>query len=205
MDSKFNIRQLKGHLSMINAWIRSKHINPRVLFIITGIASTVWFLSRVIPKPSRAYYPCVRAAAPVMSGFIIYLLSVGGISIALRKTFRSLHSARLLSTSVWLIITAIMLGISLTSDLSVSTASVLPATGPEDGPNMPFGKGNGIKPGLVIWSWNPAATNENCKNIIDNGDWYFNPINADQKVISEMVSASVKKLGGKSDLKKSWN
>ncbi|MBK8884356.1 MAG: DUF362 domain-containing protein [Bacteroidales bacterium] len=70
---------------------------------------------------------------------------------------------------------------------------------------MPFGKGNGIKPGLVIWSWNPAATNENCKNIIDNGDWYFNPINADQKVISEMVSASVKKLGGKSDLKKSWN
>ena len=59
---------------------------------------------------------------------------------------------------------------------------------------MPFGKGQGINPGQVIWAWNPAATNENCKNVIDNGDWYFNPVNADQKVISEMVSASVKKI-----------
>ncbi len=46
----------------------------RISFILTGIASTVWFLIRVIPKPSRATYPCMRAAAPIMSGFVIYIL-----------------------------------------------------------------------------------------------------------------------------------
>ena len=70
---------------------------------------------------------------------------------------------------------------------------------------MPFGKGNGINPGRVIWAWNPAATNENCKNVIENNDWYFNPVNADQKIISDMVSESIKKISGKSDLKHSWN
>jgi hypothetical protein len=70
---------------------------------------------------------------------------------------------------------------------------------------MPVGKGDGINPGRVIWAWNPASTNENCKNIIDNGDWYFSPANTDQKVISDMVSESVKKISGKSDLKKAWN
>jgi hypothetical protein len=70
---------------------------------------------------------------------------------------------------------------------------------------MPFGKGNGIDPGRVIWAWNPDATNENCKNVIDNGDWYFNPVNADQKIIGKMVSESVKKISGKSNLKLAWN
>jgi hypothetical protein len=69
---------------------------------------------------------------------------------------------------------------------------------------MPIGQGYGIYPGRVIWAWNPEATNENCKNVIENGDWYFNPVNADQKVISSMVLESVKKISGKSDLKRAW-
>jgi hypothetical protein len=33
-------------------------------------------------------------------------------------------------------------------------------TGPEDGPNQPFGEAKGINPGRVVWVWNPDATNE---------------------------------------------
>ena len=40
-----------------------------------GLSSTLWFLIRVIPKPSRAYYPCMQAAAPMMSAFVTYMLS----------------------------------------------------------------------------------------------------------------------------------
>jgi hypothetical protein len=29
----------------------------------SGLASLIWFLVRVVPKPSRASYPCQRAAA----------------------------------------------------------------------------------------------------------------------------------------------
>jgi hypothetical protein len=178
---------------------------PRLLFFIMGIASTVWFLIRVIPKPSRASYPCVRAAAPIMSGFILYLISLGGITLALRKAWRSMNSAKYFTTSIWLAFTGFLLLVSLTSDLSVSTAISISITGPEDSPNIPIGQGYGIYPGRVIWAWNPDATNENCKNVIDNGDWYFNPVNADQKVISSMVSEAVKKISGKSDLKWAWN
>jgi hypothetical protein len=46
--------------------IGSIKIPGKILFIIMGVASTLWFLIRVIPKPQRAAYPCMRAAAPVM-------------------------------------------------------------------------------------------------------------------------------------------
>jgi uncharacterized membrane protein YuzA (DUF378 family) len=38
----------------------------KIVFIVLGISSTIWFLVRVIPKPQRATYPCMRAAAPIM-------------------------------------------------------------------------------------------------------------------------------------------
>jgi hypothetical protein len=192
-------------LENMNKWLNNKHIKLRIPFYILGISSTVWFLVRVIPKPSRAAYPCMRTAAPVMSGFIIYILSLGGISLTLRNARKSIRSYRYLITSGWLALTAFLLVVSLTSDLSVSKALVLSPTSPVDGPNAPIGKGNGINPGRVIWAWNPAATNENCKNVIDNDDFYFNPVNVDQKVISDMVSGSVRKISGKSDLKNGWN
>ena len=31
-----------------------KRIPPKVAFYLVGITSTIWFLVRVIPKPSRA-------------------------------------------------------------------------------------------------------------------------------------------------------
>ena len=51
----------------------ARHHRPRLkwLTILAGLASLIWFLVRVIPKPSRASYPCQRAAAPLASGFVI--------------------------------------------------------------------------------------------------------------------------------------
>jgi uncharacterized protein (DUF362 family) len=61
--------------------------------ILIGALSTIWFLVRVIPKPSRALYPCQRAAFPLASSFIIWLLgsiiSVGIIKRAKRGFFTS--------------------------------------------------------------------------------------------------------------------
>lgn len=57
-----------------------KKNRTKFIFIISGILSLAWFLIRVIPKPSRASYPCQRAAFPVASAFIIWLTgAVGGI------------------------------------------------------------------------------------------------------------------------------
>jgi hypothetical protein len=192
-------------LARIDKWLKNRNLPPKILFILMGIVSTIWVLIRVIPKPSRAAYPCMRAAAPVMSAFIVYLLSLGGITFSMRKLKRDFKSSNFLLTAVWLLLAGIFLLSALTSDISESAASVANPTGPEDGPNTPVGKGVGINPGMVTWAWNPAATNENCKNVIDNEDWYYNAVNADQKVISSMVAGSVLRLSGKSDLKKAWN
>ncbi len=187
-------------------WLEEKHIPPGILFIIMGIASSVWFLIRVIPKPSRATYPCIQVAAPIMSGFIIYLLSLGGITFLLRKTWRNLIRAKYLAAAGLLISSVIILIINLATDSSVTYAAYTGGPfGPEDGANMPMGKPLGLNPGRVIWAWNPDATNENCKNVIENNDWYFNTVNADQKVINNMVSESILKITGKSNLKQAWD
>ncbi|MDH4239188.1 MAG: hypothetical protein OEW48_06465, partial [Phycisphaerae bacterium] len=47
------------------------------LFPVVGLVSLIWFLIRVVPKPSRATYPCQRAAFPLASGFIIWLFGLG--------------------------------------------------------------------------------------------------------------------------------
>ncbi len=42
----------------------------KVVVAATGLLALAWFLIRVIPKPSRALYPCQRAAFPLASAFI---------------------------------------------------------------------------------------------------------------------------------------
>ena len=87
---KFDISKLNGKVGQIRDWLKRHHFPIKAIFIITGISSTIWFLIRVIPKPSRASYPCMQVAAPVMSGFIVYLLSLTGITIALRKAKKNI-------------------------------------------------------------------------------------------------------------------
>ena len=45
----------------------------RLSAAIVGLSALVWFLLRVIPKPSRATYPCQRAAFPIASAFVVWL------------------------------------------------------------------------------------------------------------------------------------
>jgi hypothetical protein len=40
----------------------------RILAAVAGLVALTWFLVRVIPKPSRASYPCQRAAFPLATG-----------------------------------------------------------------------------------------------------------------------------------------
>ncbi|HCU20184.1 MAG: hypothetical protein A2X05_05045 [Bacteroidetes bacterium GWE2_41_25] len=202
---KSNLLKLQIMLIKLWEWLRKKHFCDRVILITIGIASTGWFLLRVIPKPSRASYPCMRAVSPFMSGFVLYLLSLGGISIILKRLGKSLIRYNFLSSLFLVVLLFLFTGINITSDTSVTSAQTAQLTGPQDGPNVPVGTGRGVKPGLVIWAWNPEATNENCRNVVDNNDWFFTPENTDTEIVSKMVSDAVKKLGGSSDLKKSWN
>jgi hypothetical protein len=67
---------------------------------LTGLVSLVWFLVRVIPKPSRATYPCQRMAAPLASGFVVWLLGIVGSSLAYRRARQLLSQSRYLMAAV---------------------------------------------------------------------------------------------------------
>ena len=204
-QSKISISKLSIKYGVVKMWLKKQNFSGKVMIFVLGIVSTAWFLCRVIPKPSRASYPCVRAVAPFMSGFVLYLLSLGGISLILKRLGKSLARPSSLSSLLLVLLLFLFIGINITSDTSVTTAQTAVLTGPQDGPNAPVGKGRGVKPGHVVWVWNPDATNENCKNVVRNNDWFFSDENTDGKIVSDMVSDAIKKLGGSADLKKSWD
>jgi hypothetical protein len=176
------------------------HFSGKAGIILLGIASTVWFLVRVIPKPSRAAYPCMRAAAPLMSGFVVYLLSLGSIAIAFRKVRQNWLRARYLAVIAFVLVALASLFVSLSVRTRESFADNPVKTGPDDGPNQPMGKGVGVKPGRVIWVWDPKATNANCINAFD----LHKPENTNQGVVNRMVADAVMKLGDQTNLGKSW-
>ena len=100
--------------------IKQKHKKLWGLWLLpfTGLAALIWFLVRVIPKPSRATYPCQQVAFPLASGFIIWLTGTLGSIAAFRKAQNYLTKTRyvLAAMSVFIGIFFIWLIISNTAE-----------------------------------------------------------------------------------------
>jgi hypothetical protein len=197
--------RFKAGINKVADWMKENSFPPRLLLIVLGILSTIWFLVRVVPKPSRATYPCMQVAAPIMSGFIVYLLSLGGITLALRKARQNILKGRYIATGLFLLIITGGLIFTLTSGSQNSFGGDLSERGPEDGPNQPFGTGMGVNPGRVVWVWNPEATNENCLNTFESKDYYFKPENTNKDVVATMIRSALTKLSGKKSIPEAWD
>lgn len=66
----------------------------RWILPITGLSAFVWFLVRVVPKPSRATYPCQRVAMPLASGFVAWLAGLAVSVFACKKAKQLLKESR---------------------------------------------------------------------------------------------------------------
>ena len=167
-----------------------------------GITSTIWFLIRVVPKPSRASYPCMRTAAPIMSAFVIYLTSLISAGLLLKLSNRNFRKSRYMA-GIALFFAAILLsGIGLSSNPQTLSAGIDTALAIHTA-NEPMGEGIGVKPGRVVWVWDADATNEDCTNAYD--DAYFYPGNNNQVVIDRMVSDVLQKLTGAENDSAAWS
>lgn len=177
----------------------------KIAFIVMGVGSTIWFLIRVIPKPSRAGYPCMRAAAPIMSGFVIYLLGLGGSALLFKRAFRKMKEAKYLAAAVAFLGFILVVAAFNFKDAQNSYAvAKLVYSDLPDGANHPMGVGQGIFPGRVIWEWNTAATNENCANT-GLSNCFFQAKNNNQDTINAMANNTIKKLSGKKTVKEGWD
>jgi len=79
-------RRLPAFITRFSALLAEIKISSRAVFIVIGVLSTAWFLVRVLPKPSRASYPCMRAAYPFMSGLFVYLLGLAATLLAFARS-----------------------------------------------------------------------------------------------------------------------
>jgi uncharacterized protein (DUF362 family) len=78
------------------AWVK------KLMLPVIGLLSFAWFAVRVIPKPSRAMYPCQRAAFPLASAFVIWLVGLGTTSLLLSRSrlLGALKSGRNVATAL---------------------------------------------------------------------------------------------------------
>jgi len=161
---------------------------------ITGFLALIWFLVRVIPKPSRALYPCQRLAMPLASGFVAWLLGLGVSIAAFRKAKTSLAGRR-----YGLALIALAIGIGAIW-VTLSTTSDSPALAKPD-PLAPIGQAKGIHPGRVVWVHDPDATNWEGPG---HGH-LWQPEHTSQAVCDEMMSKAIRTLTGASDDATAWD
>jgi uncharacterized protein (DUF362 family) len=172
----------------------------KLYFHLLGLGALIWFLVRVIPKPSRATYPCMRAAFPMASAFVVYLLGLTTSAFAMVKAKKHWKNARYWAGATFLI-AAVISGFVV---VQAERPHVYANSFYLDAPNQPIGSGQGIFPGRVVWSWNLDATNENCKN--DKfGDAYYLPKNSNMDVIQSMADQSLLSLTGQPSISEAWN
>jgi uncharacterized protein (DUF362 family) len=179
----------------------------KIFVILTGFAATLWFLIRVIPKPDRASYPCQRAAFPLASVFVLWVLSLFALKPAVNKIAAVFKRSLWISTSL---IFFIFSGYLLWTIAIFNSKSMADVVDPEayykfvsQPSNNPIGEAKGIFPGRVIWSHNPKATKWQGNWKQDSDQWWLDK-NTDQKLIEEMLVKTITQLTGEKDLKNAW-
>ena len=186
------LKKLKGHKLFI-----------KLSFFVLGISSTAWFLIRVIPKPSRAAYPCMQATAPVMSAFVLYLLSLtAGVSAWVKaKTFIKNRKYGYATLFVLIALTcAAIFTVQNSSTLYAEYKATIDPPKMMTGKNVPVGEAKGIFPGRVVWVHNPGVSNWDGTT----GLWFEDRWNSQEKAV-KMVTDALYNLTGVTNEKKAWN
>ena len=151
MISEERIQRLPEGIKKCLMLLRKIRVPGIIIYVIISVLASIWFLVRVVPKPSRATYPCMQVAAPIMSGFIIWILALMCPAFAFKKVKRKLFEAKYLAASVFLI-----LGIAAATVFVTKSAGEAKAGNPGIWykPNQPLGVAKGIFPGRVAWGHN---------------------------------------------------
>lgn len=162
---------------------------------LLGFLALVWFLVRVIPKPSRAAYPCQRAPFPLASAFVLWIVGLWSSGSLLSRS-RKLLSGRRWAAALACSVLAVIVGAG-----SLLLQPGTPSLAARDPVNWPVGEARGIHPGRVVWYHDPEATDWEGPG---DGHWW-SPEHTDQTVVDEMLSSTVRLLTGQADEAAAWD
>jgi hypothetical protein len=165
------------------------------LFPLGGLLALTWFLIRVIPKPSRATYPCQRAAFPLASGFVVWLTGAIGSIAAVRKSKRCFAQSRYILYSILIILSIGFIWIAQSITMEKAILADEPIA------NTPIGIAKGIHPGRVVWVYDPDATDWDGPG---NGHWWESD-HTNQAVVDKMMSRAIRALTGEENSADAWD
>jgi len=174
---------------------RAKHRWVRWVLPLAGVSALVWFLIRVVPKPSRASYPCQRVAMPLASGFVIWLVGLAGSVVVSQRVRRLLRQSRVVLVCMGLVTIAIV-GVASLGDPVKSQAG-----GPW-GPHGPIGEAKGIHSGRVVWVYDPDATD--WAGFTSSERWWQDEC-TNLAVVEKMVSQAIRGVAGRNDDAAAWD
>jgi hypothetical protein len=177
----------------------------KALLPILGLCSLIWFLLRVIPKPSRATYPCMRVAFPMASTFVVWLAGLGISAFLIRKAKKCIRGSRFVLAGICGIVAAATVWFSFNGNI-IPTAymGTIPSLHAETSPdpvNAPIGEPKGYNAGRVVWVHDPEATDWG-----GPGSGYsWQPEHTNQAVVDTMMSRAVRWLAGESTDEEAWD
>jgi Domain of unknown function (DUF362)/FlgD Ig-like domain len=192
LDKYFQVCPKTGRL------IRFKSFDgfSRFLLPFIGLAAMIWILIRVLPKPSRLSYPCVRTAMPIASGFIGYLAMIALSGVAFFRSKRSIRYYPIFFVAAFVVfaISGSYLSNQTTGQPTVNVSVI---------PNQPMGVAKGIFPGRVVWVHDSTAVNQNC--VANNpGHGWFMKENMNQPVVDKMISSAIHSVTGATSDSAAW-
>lgn len=195
MINEKRLNVLPDWIKRVYSLLLSTKLPQRVVFISISLFATLWFLMRVIPKPSRATYPCMQIAAPYASSLVLWLFSIGASWVIIKKT-RAFFTRRI-NVYVALFLSAICA--SIITLIYLKPNDSVHGFSPWFQPNVPVGKARGINPGRVVWAHNPDVIEW------DGRDPWYSDNNINQQETDKMVFESLTELTGETTVSNGWN
>jgi len=174
---------------------RFDNVYAKIGFPLFGILAIIWFLMRVIPKPSRAAYPCQQVAVGLGSAFLVYLFGFWTSLTIYDKIRNKINKPVALGyLAVLAVVATVGYGIAKNA-----TPGFISNFMPPEGRNNPIGEAKGIFPGRVVWTQDFDATSWDGKT----GTWWGDN-NTSQVVTDKMISETLKNVTGEKTDKESW-
>jgi hypothetical protein len=172
----------------------------RLIFPVVGVLALIWYLVRVIPKPSRAAYPCQQVGAPIALGGITYFLSLFGMASAFRHTRKFIRQNRYVVAGVCLVIGLVCAAVVMRQNETTASAEDTGTFTPSDGPNQPIGIARGINPGRVAWSYDLSACNWD-----GSSKYWFSETCNDQTRITRIMNNVICSVAGQPAISNAWD
>jgi hypothetical protein len=197
------MKQMSKHAKKLLKRIKSNKLSTKLIFLGIGLSSTIWFLIRVIPKPSRAAYPCMQASVPIMSAFVLYLLSLfGGVTawIKARAFIKNRRYGYAALLALGTIACAIVFAAENSERIYSQVIAVVNPPKMMTSKNNPVGIAKGIFPGRVVWVHKPGVANWDG----ETGFWFEDRWNSQDKA-NTMVTDALCHLTGDKNEKTAWN